>query len=106
MQEVPSSDHDLLVRIWTILEGTNGSGLITRFGCMELDVATIKATLPNLWTREQHNESIKEYQEDRKDKKERRKLTRRDWFLIFGTILGSLASIGLFVVAFFTLRGR
>ena len=86
---INTTDHDLLVRIWTILEGTNGSGLITRFACLEQDVNDIKHVMPNLWTREQHDDSIKEMRES----KERRKISKRDWTLIAMTILGPIVAI-------------
>jgi hypothetical protein len=89
LRETPNTDHDLLVRIWTILEGTNGSGLITRFSCLEADLIEVKKLLPSLWTREQHDMSIKEL----KNKKERRSITRRDIALIAMTIIGPIVAV-------------
>ena len=87
VREVPSTDHDIMVRIWTILEGTNGSGLITRFGCLEKDVADIKSTIPNLWTKDQHAQSLDSY-EVRKDLLiNRRRVSNREWLLGLGVVL-------------------
>ena len=63
IREPPTTDHDLLVRIWTILEGTNGSGLMTKFSCLEDDVVQITIALPDVWTRTQHEEFIEERRE-------------------------------------------
>lgn len=86
LREAPSTDHDLLVRIWTILEGTNGSGLITRFACIEEDMAKIKMTIPMLWTKAQHDESIEKHGE-------RRKLSVRSWIAIGVAIIGPTIAI-------------
>ena len=94
IREPPTTDHDLLVRIWTILEGTNGSGLITKFSCLEDDVAQIKIVLPNLWTRTQHEDFI----EDDEKKNDRRKISQRDWMLIAMTFIGPILAIGFSVL--------
>lgn len=87
VREVPSTDHDIMVRIWTILEGTNGSGLITRFGCLEKDVVDIKSIIPNLWTKDQHAQSLDSY-EVRKDRLiNRRRVSNREWLLGLGVVL-------------------
>ena len=92
-REAPSTDHDLLVRIWTILEGTNGSGLITRFACVEKDMADIKVLIPSLWTKDEHDQSINEYEEKKAKSNERGKLTLRDWALIAMTIFGPIVAV-------------
>ena len=85
-REAPSTDHDLLVRIWTILEGTNGSGLITRFGCVEKDVSEIKSLIPNLWTKDQHEQATAVTRAEHSLLKDRRKVTSREWFLGVGLL--------------------
>jgi hypothetical protein len=89
MKEMPQTDHDLLVRIWAVLEGTNGSGLIAKVDSVVEEVASIKLAMPGLWTREDHNSFLKE----ERGTKERRKLTIRDWVLIIGTILSPLIAV-------------
>ena len=86
VREAPSTDHDLLVRIWTILEGTNGSGLITRFGCVEKDVTDIKAMIPNFWTKDQHDKSIEAHEVKKDLLTNRRKVTKREWLLGIGVV--------------------
>jgi hypothetical protein len=85
-REIPPTDLDLLVRIWTIIEGTNGSGLISRFACLEQDVTDIKQSLPGFWTRQQHDESINRRMNDRK-------ISRREWWLILTAIAGPIAAV-------------
>jgi len=85
-RETPSTDHDLLVRIWTILEGTNGSGLITRFACVEKDVGEIKSLIPSLWTKDQHTQSLNQYETKKDLLLNRRKVTAREWLLGVGVV--------------------
>ena len=86
-REVPSTDHDLLLRIWTVIEGTNGSGLITRFACLEKDVDEIKQAMPGLWTRREHDAAIIN-----------RKISGREWWLIAMSILGPIVAVVLGII--------
>ena len=86
-RETPHTDHDLLVRIWTILEGTNGSGLITRFACIETTVTEIKAVIPTLWTKEEHITTAKQLAEAQVKLRNRRKITTREWVLGSAVVL-------------------
>lgn len=88
-REAPSTDHDLLLRIWTILEGTNGSGLITRFSCIEDDVKDIKRIIPTLWTKEEHVSSQAELATRRKE----RRISNREWMLIGMTVVSPIIAI-------------
>ena len=92
-RETPHTDHDLLVRIWTILEGTNGSGLITRFACVEKDVGEIKAVIPTLWTKEQHITTAVALKEQQAKIKDRRKISSREWVLGIAVIIVPLITL-------------
>jgi hypothetical protein len=52
------SDHDILVRLETVIIGTNGGGLLKRFEKMETALEEFKSefkeALAGLWTRAEH----------------------------------------------------
>lgn len=109
----PDNDHDLLVRIWTVLEGTNGDGLVTKFEEFSKETAneftSIKAQIPFFWTREQHEEFEKHHLvEEEKLKKEedanrnRRHMGTRDWLLVAGAFMAPIVT----VIGFFFAWGK
>ncbi len=42
-KEVPKTDHDAIIQMWTVLIGVNGSGLVKKFECVEQDMEEIMA---------------------------------------------------------------
>jgi hypothetical protein len=109
-REIPTSDHDLLISLWTFLVGVNGGGLISKFDAFaqktddRLD--TLEKKMPEVWTREDHLAAEKEYAERDEQKrkasvecKDRRKLSRREIAMLVATFLGSCAGLGGVIVA-------
>jgi hypothetical protein len=115
-REIPKSDHDLLISLWTFLVGVNGGGLIAKFDAFtektdgRLD--TIEKKMPSLWTCEDHERAEKEYQakdaekeKSRQDVRERRKMSKREIWMLIATFIGSLAGLGGVIVAVLALKG-
>ena len=94
---VPSNDHDLLVRIWTILEGTNGDGLIIKFDdfCKDTskNIIEIRAQIPYFWTKEEHDTFAKEHEKKETENRDRRKMATWQWLLVIGALASPLATV-------------
>lgn len=102
-REIPKTDHDLLISLWTFMVGTNGNGLIAKFDdfakCTDERLDAIERRQPEYWTKADHVAAEKEYAAQARDRIDRRKLSRRDMVMIAVTALGSLAAAGAVIVA-------
>ena len=91
-QRVEHSDHDILVRLETVIIGTNGGGLLARFEKMERDFSEFKLDFKNslsqLWTKKDHDNYCEELEKTVSGKG----LSVRGWIQV-------IAGIGVFVTA-------
>jgi len=105
---LPTTDHDIMLSVWIWLVGTNGDGLLGKFDrSQERQMAfeertdrrltDIERQLPQCWTREDHIEAEKEYQAQDQAKeakrRERRKVSGREWVLGLGVIFMAAVTI-------------
>ena len=89
LRPTPTDDHDAIIQLWTVMIGTNGEGLITRFETLEEDVREIKN---NMVTRT----VCTNIQDRRKKKRATGWITVERVALVVIALFGTLAGFGLF----------
>ena len=93
----PETDHDYLISLWVFLVGTNGDGLLGKFekftARTDERLDAVEKKLPGLWTREEHAAAEKAAEECDDRRKDRRKISAREWMLIAMTIIGPIVAV-------------
>lgn len=102
----PETQEDMLYQLWFAVIGSNGDGIASRVRDLDDRVGRMEATMPLLWTREDHECAEREYaardkakDDARREHIERRKLSRRDWIVI------SISAIGVIIAGFALIGG-
>ena len=96
-REQPKTDHDLLVSLWTLLIGTNGNGLLSRFDIFAAETRTrlsaLESKIPGFWTRADHEEYLLSEAECDDRRENRRKISGREWALVVVSVLGPIIAV-------------
>lgn len=87
----PDTQEEMLYQLWYAIIGSNGDGLASIVKGNSTDIAEIKAVIPSLWTKEEH--CAAETEDD--TKRERRKFSGREKWLIVATALSPIIAVVL-----------
>jgi hypothetical protein len=93
----PETDHDLLVSLWTLLIGSNGNGLLSRFDSFATEtrarLLSLESKAIGSWTKVDHDAYVaaKTVSDDRKEN--RRRVSAREWSLVLVAIIGPIIAV-------------